>query len=318
MTKILDDVDRRIVGALQVDGRASWHRVARAIGEHERTVSRRATRLLDEGVVRVAALALTATGAVVGVRCEPGRTRVTARALANRPDTYYCHALTGILDVVAHVSCSFEHVSTLAMDELPAVPGSRDVFIWPVLRYVRTAHQWRPGLVSAEAEAMLAADAREPAGMTVAALDDLNAAERTILDTLHRDARRSFEEMARLTGLSEATVRRRVDQMRRAGRLRIRAVVDPAVLGYRAKALLWLKVRPTDVPAVMSALQQASFVRYATHLASEYQFLVEVAAASTEDLADITTGAGWTDAIAAAEVSLITATFKRSGLVTND
>jgi DNA-binding Lrp family transcriptional regulator len=313
---MLDDVDRRIVGALQVDGRAPWSRVARAIGEHERSVSRRATRLLSDGVVRVAALGVPLVGAVVGVRCEPGRARVAARSLANRPDTHYCHALTGVLDVVADVSCPPERLSMLAMDEIPAVAGCREAFVWPVLRYVRTMHQWRPGLVSAEAEALLRADACEPSEIHVGMVEDQDTTERTIVEALRRDARRSFEELARLTGLSEATVRRRLEQMRRSGRLLIRAVVDPAEVGYPAHAFLWLKVRPADVASVGSALQQAPFVRYAAHLASEYQFLIEVAATSTDELAEITTGNGWTDALERVEVSIVTSTFKRSGLLT--
>src|SRR3954447_24227255 len=49
----LSDVDRRIVVALQADGRATWAKVAAASGVSESTAARRGVRLLREGVVTV-------------------------------------------------------------------------------------------------------------------------------------------------------------------------------------------------------------------------------------------------------------------------
>ncbi|WP_159061233.1 AsnC family protein, partial [Streptomyces europaeiscabiei] len=37
---VTDSLDRRIISALQIDGRAAWHRIAAALGEPERTVAR--------------------------------------------------------------------------------------------------------------------------------------------------------------------------------------------------------------------------------------------------------------------------------------
>jgi DNA-binding Lrp family transcriptional regulator len=42
---LLDELDRRIVGALQIDGRASWRRIAEVLGEPERTIARRGSAL---------------------------------------------------------------------------------------------------------------------------------------------------------------------------------------------------------------------------------------------------------------------------------
>lgn len=49
----LDELDKRVVGALQVDDRASWRRIADVIGAPERTVARRGARLLSTGSVVV-------------------------------------------------------------------------------------------------------------------------------------------------------------------------------------------------------------------------------------------------------------------------
>jgi Lrp/AsnC family transcriptional regulator for asnA, asnC and gidA len=105
--------------------------------------------------------------------------------------------------------------------------------------------------------------------------------------------------------------------MRRSGRLLIRAVVDPAALGYPAKAFLRVRAPLDEVDGVAAALAAAPFVRYATRVAGEHQFVVEVAASSLEHLEAITNGEGWSTAPHEVAVSVMTTTFKRSGLETH-
>ena len=61
---ILSDLERQIIVALQVDGRATWRKIARVIGEPERTVARYGSALLEQGKVKIAAIAHRA-GAVI-------------------------------------------------------------------------------------------------------------------------------------------------------------------------------------------------------------------------------------------------------------
>ncbi|MER7185249.1 Lrp/AsnC family transcriptional regulator, partial [Streptomyces hyaluromycini] len=67
----MDPLDLRVIAALQVNGRASWRSVAQALGEGERTVARRGTRLLESGLVRVVGLENFAETVVVRLRCRP-------------------------------------------------------------------------------------------------------------------------------------------------------------------------------------------------------------------------------------------------------
>jgi len=50
---LLDEVDRRLIGALQVDGRASPEQLADALELPPRTVTRLLAALLRDGTVRV-------------------------------------------------------------------------------------------------------------------------------------------------------------------------------------------------------------------------------------------------------------------------
>ena len=50
---VVDEVDRRIIAALQLNGRAPWSTIARWSGASESTVQRRFTALHERGLVHV-------------------------------------------------------------------------------------------------------------------------------------------------------------------------------------------------------------------------------------------------------------------------
>ena len=59
---------------------------------------------------------------------------------------------------------------------------------------------------------------------------------------LQRDGRRPYGAIAEEVGLSEAAVRRRVQQIREAGVMQIVAVTDPLQLGFQRQALVGIRV----------------------------------------------------------------------------
>ncbi|HCH46335.1 MAG TPA: AsnC family protein, partial [Glutamicibacter sp.] len=91
----LSDLERQIIVALQVDGRATWRKIARVIGEPERTVARYGSALLEQGKVKIAAI-VHRTGAVIAsVSCAPGTIPVASQALSARTDTSFTYMVTG-------------------------------------------------------------------------------------------------------------------------------------------------------------------------------------------------------------------------------
>ncbi|MCP2335800.1 Lrp/AsnC family transcriptional regulator [Actinomadura rupiterrae] len=95
----LDDVDRGLVHALRIDGRAPFARIAEVLGVSENTVARRYRRLRSAGTLRVAG---TVNGASLGytpwtirLRCTPDAAGAIASALATRPDVSYVYLLSG-------------------------------------------------------------------------------------------------------------------------------------------------------------------------------------------------------------------------------
>ena len=84
----MDELDRKIIGLLQVDGRASNAKIAREVGVSEGTVRRRLRRLIQDDVVKVIAVPNLeklgyATTALIGLQTGPGKSDEVAEAIAS-------------------------------------------------------------------------------------------------------------------------------------------------------------------------------------------------------------------------------------------
>ncbi|MFE7270917.1 Lrp/AsnC family transcriptional regulator [Streptomyces sp. NPDC057623] len=319
---VADSLDRRIISALQIDGRASWHRIATALGEPERTVVRRGTRLLDSGLVRIGAMAVRGRSTVVGVRCAPGRARVVATALARRPDCVFAHVLTGTWDCVEEVLCPRDRLAGLVMDELPGLPGVVRTLTLPVLRHVRTIREWHAGLLT-ETEIAALTDG-SPATAAPAPTDllpsfdgagELSRSDRLLVNALAEDGRCTYDELARVSGVSEATARRRLGALRRDGRVRVRAVIEPLLLGLPVEAVLWVRAVPAAVDAVTTALAESPHVRYVSFLTGERQLLVLTAFPDEAALHDFVTRSSWLREAVSVDVSMVLGSLKRGGML---
>lgn len=308
----LDPLDRRVVGALQVDGRLPWARIAEVLGEPEGSVARRGARLVASGAVRVIGVPAAEAGTVVRLRCDPGQERVAALALARRRDTRHVHLLDA--GTLAEIGCPPSRLARLVGEELPRLPGVRGARADTVLRYVRTEDEWRPGLLDDDEQDALAGYLPPPGNAPFGEVKELGRTDRVLVSALAFDARRDDDALAGATGLSRSAVPRRVDRLRRDGRLRVRVVVDPARLGFGLRAVLRAAAALRDVPAVAAALRREPWVLRACMVSGDRPLLVEVAVPGVDALHDATTTAPWLDRVTALETLLIAGTLKDGGL----
>jgi len=100
----MDELDRRIIALLQMDGRASNAKIAREVGVSEGTVRRRLRRLIQEDVVQVVAVPNLeklgyATTALIGLQTGPGKSDAVADAISHLEEAHYVAVTTGAYDV---------------------------------------------------------------------------------------------------------------------------------------------------------------------------------------------------------------------------
>ncbi|MFF1946062.1 Lrp/AsnC family transcriptional regulator [Rhodococcus qingshengii] len=315
-TSPLTLLDRRIVGALQLDGRAPWRRIAAVLGESERTVARRGAQLLANGVVVVTGLSPLRAGAgnpwVLRLQCAPGTTQLAAGALARRNDSNFTYITTGAYDLVTEVMCPDNRIGALTMEELPLIRGIVRSDSAPIVRVHRSVHNWEPHVLSPDERTALTCDIPLIRIDNRAAKPSLTNVDRTILRALAEDGRCNNEELARMCGVSEATARRRVETLRADGLVYFRAVIEPALLGLPIEALLWLRVAPTRIDEVGQLLAEDSAVRYASEIASDANFVVDVTAADRGALRTLITTSRWAILSETVEVSFLIESLKRS------
>ncbi len=98
----MDELDRKIIALLQLDGRASNAKIAREVGVSEGTVRRRLRRLVKEDVVKVIAVPNLeklgyATTALIGISTGPGKSDAVADAISAMEEAHYVAITTGFL-----------------------------------------------------------------------------------------------------------------------------------------------------------------------------------------------------------------------------
>ncbi|WP_207626428.1 MULTISPECIES: Lrp/AsnC family transcriptional regulator [Mycolicibacterium] len=309
--EMLDPLALRITEALQVNGRASWRRIAEVLDEPVRTVARRGAALLEDRTVQVVGLTALAPTHLLRVQCRPDAVQSVARALAARPDTVFVYALAESAEVIAEVTSEFDALPSLLVMELDGVITHR---LTPVLQYFRTVAEWRAGVLTPdEVAALELPDVPPEQTRTGLQVDDV---DRAIIDALVADGRTPFETIASLAGFSQATARRRIDQLIQRGFVRIRAVVGPALLGLPVEALLWIRCAPQHAEHIGTTLARSPLVRYAAMVMGEYPVVVDVTAHDTAELRGFLTTGPWEGRVESVHSTLLLQTFKRGGVVT--
>ena len=126
-----------------------------------------------------------------------------------------------------------------------------------------------------------------PQGRTSASkasgLDDVSKA---IIEQLQSDGRRSYAEIGKAVGLSEAAVRQRVQKLTDSGVMQVVAVTDPMQLGFYRQAMIGLRVSG-DTTAVAEALSRIDAVDYVVLTAGSFDILAEIVCENDDDLIEL-------------------------------
>ncbi|GAA1197515.1 Lrp/AsnC family transcriptional regulator [Prauserella alba] len=272
----LSDLDRRIVAALQLDGRSSWSDIAKLAGTTESTASRRGSRLLDDGTVHVVGVTdplVCGLGQPVLVQldCAPDSVRSVVDTLAERTDTRFLTITTGDWDVVTELIVPSQHqlVTTLT-DELGALPGVHRSSSALITKNFTMRHDWSRALLGDVDYPPEPCTTDTP---TEVELDDV---DRRLLAVLAEDGRRPYRDIAKTLTLGETGVRRRVERLVATHALVFSTLVSPTTLGFRTELLLWLRVAADSLDEVARLVAARPEVRYVSATAGSADLVCEV------------------------------------------
>ncbi|HEY0247310.1 MAG TPA: Lrp/AsnC family transcriptional regulator [Gryllotalpicola sp.] len=284
----LDDLDRRIILALQQDGRASWTSIAEACSTSVPTVVRRGQQLIADGVVRVTAMPqLGSQGPVdlffLRINSSPGAQTDVAAALTANPDTRFVSVVTGRYDIMAELAVTGGPGNYARLIE--EIQSVADIERWRsdlVMHVYKVAHDWGKQLYG-EALGLSAAE-RLPSEPTACEPAHFDEVDRRLIDELKEDGRLTFKALGQRLGINESSARRRLERMRSSGCISIVTMFSAAALGFGAETLFTVQVEPARLEAVAHELARMSEVRYIAAILDANSLMCEVIARSTEDL----------------------------------
>jgi Lrp/AsnC family transcriptional regulator for asnA, asnC and gidA len=146
----LDEIDKRIISELQVDGRVSFAQLAPIVGLSQAATRQRVNRLIDRGVMQVVAVTdpqMIGLGvqALVGVRVNADA-RAVAEALSAIDEASYVVLVTGRFEVMIEVVCaSTQDLLDLVNERIRPIPGIASLEIFPYQRLVKQTYSWGTG-----------------------------------------------------------------------------------------------------------------------------------------------------------------------------
>jgi len=119
---------------------------------------------------------------------------------------------------------------------------------------------------------------------------DLDVLDRRIIDQLQEDGRRSNVAIARALGVTETTIRHRIDRLIANGFIRIAAVIDPRKTPYLTDAMIWIRLERGHAREAGEQLAALPNVVYVAYTAGRYDMLIEALFESDEQLFEFLIG----------------------------
>jgi DNA-binding Lrp family transcriptional regulator len=335
-TSQLDDVDRQLLHALMVAPRAPFRQFAAVLGVSDQTIARRYRRLSETNGLRVFGLVDGQRAGwvdwLVRLSAAPGSAQRIADTLASRPDTRWVRLYSGGTEIVCTLQArSPEQRNALFLQGLP---GSRHVsaitaqmilnVFTPVayqeyasalsaaqLAALRENEPEPPQELSGATPAPGTGNAWVPSGATV-----LRAEDDPLLTELAMDGRAPVADLAAATHWHESTVRRRIEELRRAGLLYFDIDIDDQVLGVRTNVMLWLKIEPASLEAAGRAVAAHPEIPFAAATTGPTNLAVSAVFRNTRQMYDyLTTRLADLPGLQSVESAPVIGTVKRAGRV---
>jgi len=143
---VLDDISKRIIEQLQVDGRQSYAAIGKAVGLSEAAVRQRVQRLQEAGVMQIVAVTDPLTlgfrrQAMIGLKCD-GDLEKVADDLANMEEIDYVVITAGSFDLLLEVVCEDDDHLLEILGRVRAVPSVTSTETLVYLKLRKQTYSW--------------------------------------------------------------------------------------------------------------------------------------------------------------------------------
>jgi Lrp/AsnC family transcriptional regulator for asnA, asnC and gidA len=136
----IDEIDQRIIEALQLDGRRPFTKLAAELGISEASVRQRVANLINTHVMQIVAVTNPiklgfSLASMIGIRVSGDRLLEVAQEISAFEEVIYLIICAGSFDLLAEVVCrDNDHLLTFLTEKLYKVPGVQQTEIYMYLR----------------------------------------------------------------------------------------------------------------------------------------------------------------------------------------
>lgn len=284
VTGSLQESDLALIEALQRSPRAPWSQIGPALGVDATSAARRWHRLVAQGLAWLTAYpsASTTSFAYVDVRCRPNTVDDVTRHLCALPQVLSVEEVTGDFDLFVTVTVAAPTPAALAAlvrRDLPTAPGVEATAVHLGLRLYQEGSGWRMRALDRQQRSLLAPQQQPPRRSPTAATADV-----ALIAALGRDGRRSHQELARDLGVSEATVRRRVQRLMETRSVHFRCDFAQRAAGWPLAATYRIDLPAHQLTAAARTLGLMPEVRLCSAVSGTANFLVIAWLRTAEDV----------------------------------
>jgi Lrp/AsnC family transcriptional regulator, regulator for asnA, asnC and gidA len=143
---VLDDISKRIIEQLQVDGRQSYASIGKAVGLSEAAVRQRVQRLQETGVMQIVAVTDPLTlgfrrQAMIGLKCD-GDLEKVANDLAAMEEIDYVVITAGSFDLLLEVVCEDDDHLLEILSQVRGVPSVTSTETLVYLKLRKQTYTW--------------------------------------------------------------------------------------------------------------------------------------------------------------------------------
>jgi len=278
----LDQVDLRLLHALQIEPRASWTRLAPVVGVDAATLARRWARLHEEGLAWVTGHDMRGRLALLEIDCDLARLDAVVAELQREREIFVLDLASGGRDLIALVMPrDLAAVSDYSLGRLASIRGVRTVRTHVAGEVLTDGSNWRLRELSSGEVARIQPP-RPPRARAARRVDDeLRAA---LERELWADGRASVADIAARTGFAPQRVSDAIATLRYSGELRFRTDIARAASGWPVYTWYFVEASARVVEAARTAISAVPEVRLAFTATSRYNLVL---AAWLRRLADV-------------------------------
>ncbi|MFE5008751.1 Lrp/AsnC family transcriptional regulator [Streptomyces sp. NPDC056696] len=273
----LDNLDRRVVHALQVNPRASWAQVGAVLGIDPVTAARRWGRLRDEGIAWMTAYATSVgdQGPMALVEIESaGQSLEIATRLVDDPECATIDITSGGRDLLLTVASRDRAALTgYLLQRIGTLDRIRAIRTHLVTRVITEGAGWRLNSLTDAEQSRLRESTDASARAHPRALTE---DEHAVLAGLVTDGRAPTAKLAERTGLSPRRVRDLVRDLLRSERLTLRTELQAEASGWPIYAWFFLRVPASAANTISPRLGSLTEVRTVLQIAGPCNVIMAV------------------------------------------